>query len=1703
MTDATRRLDELSPEQRKLLALRLRMQKAKESAPAREEREGGVFPLSFAQQRMWLLDRLDPGATAYNLVFPSRLLGPLHADALGRAVAEIVRRHEALRTRIEVRSGEPVQVVDPFRGWTLPVTDLPVPTDAREDEFRRIASREAVRPFDLAAGPLFRALLVRAADDDHLFVWSVHHVVSDGWSTGVFERELAALYEAFAAGRPSPLAPLSIQYGDFAVRQRERLSGDALERQVAWWKERLAGAPSLLELPTDRPRPAVRSDRGATLTFELEHAAPRAEALARSEDATPFMVMLAAWQALLARWSGQDDVLVGTPIASRTTPDVEPLIGYFANTLVLRGDLSGDPTFRELVARVREATLGAYEHQDLPFEKLVEEINPGRSLSRTPLFQVAFVFQNLAGAVTSEKRRLGGLEMEPVGRGGETAKFDLTLTLALESGRIVGMLEYATALWDEGTVQRLIGHYGTLLRAALTQPDTRVSELPLLRDAERAQLEALARPAASFAADAPLHARFAARAALATDAVALAYEGARMTYAELDARANRIARQLLARGARTGDLVGLCVERSLETVAGILGILKAGAAYLPLDPAYPDERIAHMLADSGARLVLTTAELAPRVSGDGIEIVLLDAHGGEIDAQPSTDPGVEVNADAPAYVIYTSGSTGRPKGVQVTHANVARLFAATDAWFGFGADDVWTLFHSYAFDFSVWEIWGALLYGGRLVVVPFYVSRNAEAFRDLLVRERVTVLNQTPSAFRQLIRADEAASQREAARQGDVAVASAAPTRESPARHPEADHADAASVPSDAGRRIHRLSHTPADEAHETPAAPTALALRHVIFGGEALDPASLRPWVERHGDESPRLVNMYGITETTVHVTYRVVREEDVLAGSASPIGIAIPDLSVQVLDRRGRMVPVGVVGEMYVGGAGVARGYLGRPALTAERFVPDPYAGTPGARMYRSGDLARWTVESAEVRECGSALDPREPGISAPGSIEAAPEPSSAPDPDALPHSRTHALSLEYLGRADDQVKVRGFRIELGEIESVLLEHPRVREAVVLARGEGDAKRLVAWYVATEDSASASESQFAVPPPPVGFGGGGGERSEPGEGARGASGTHPGIDTADLRAHLSAHLPDYMVPAAFVAMDVLPLTRNGKVDRRALPEPDPATAAAEYVAPRTPTEQALADIWAELLGAARVGADDGFFALGGHSLLATRVVTRVREAFGIDLPLRAVFESPTLSALAAAIERLAGTGVESPPIVPVDRTGDLPLSFAQERMWFADRAEPGSMVFTMGSVYRFSGPLDAAVLERALAEVVRRHESLRTVFAEAGGVPVQRVLPWSGFHLPVFDLRDLAEDERRSAAERIVREPFVTPFDLARGPLLRAVLARTGDGEHLFAYDLHHIVSDGWSLGILFGELTALYAAFARGEPSPLADLPVQFGDYAAWERAWMRGEVLERQLAYWRGKLAGAPPLLELPTDRPRPARQSYRGAAEHLVLPADELAALHALGRGEGATLFMTLLAAFSLVLSRLSGQDDVVVGTPVAGRTRAETERLIGLFLNSLALRTDLSGDPSFRALLRQVRQTTLDAYAHQDLPFERVIDALVPKREMSHAPVLQVLLNLGNFEGGEMELAGVQVEGFGHAGEQTSKFDLTLYAWETPDDLLLRLVYARDLFDAARMRELLAQLRAVLAQAAADPDAAASRITLHTAAIEGTPDPAG
>ncbi|MBW4454435.1 MAG: amino acid adenylation domain-containing protein [Nostoc indistinguendum CM1-VF10] len=1084
------------------IAMRGEQQKIKTITPVSRDKN---LPLSFAQQRLWFFDQFEPGSSSYNLPRTIRLQGKLNIDALSASLNEIIKRHEILRTSFAISDGQPIQVIFPSVNLELPVVDLQyIPQEHREVELYRLAKEEAQTGFDLTQAPLLRVKLLRLDGKDHVILLTFHHIVSDGWSTDILVREVATVYTAFCAGRPSSLPQLPIQYADFAVWQRQWLEGEALNNQLAYWQKQLSGKLPILQLPTDRPRPTVQTYAGKTLSFVLPIRLSKGlKTLSKQESVTLFMTLLAAFKTLLYRYTNQTDILIGSPVANRNRAEIENLIGFFVNTLVLRSNLSGNPSFRDLLKQVREVALEAYAHQDLPFEKLVEEIQLERNLSHNPLFQVMFVLQN----APIRQLELPGLMVEPLENKGTTAKFDLSLVIEdVEQGLIVNF-EYNTDLFDEITISRLAANFEVLLTGIVTNPQQHLWELPLLTATETQQLLEWSQGEISLQPELCLHQIFEAQVEKNPDAIAVVFENEYLTYKELNQRANQLAHYLQKQGVKKEVLVGICVERSLYMVISIIAILKAGGAYVPLDTAYPKERLGYMLADAQISVLLTQKHLLETLPPHNAQTVYLDSEENLFITQSTANPISQSAPDNLAYVIYTSGSTGQPKGVLINHSNVVRLFTAVQPWYNFHQQDAWTLFHSYAFDFSVWEIWGALLYGGKLVVVPYWVSRSPEAFYELLSQEQVTVLNQTPSAFRQLIQVEQSVSE-----------------------------------------------------------LPT-LKLRLVIFGGEALDIQSLQPWFARHGDKSPQLVNMYGITETTVHVTYRPLTLAD-LHTTASVIGRPIPDLQVYLLDKNQQLVPIGVPGEMYIGGAGLARGYLNRPDITQERFIVHPLSKQ--GKLYKSGDLARY-----------------------------------------LPNG-----DIEYLGRIDHQVKIRGFRIELGEIESALNQHPDVQTNVVIAREDKPGEqRLVAYIV----SKSLQD-----------------------------------INTTELRHFLAEKLPNYMLPTAFVILDKLPLTPNGKVDRKALPAPDITTGlSAIFVPPRTPTEQIIVDIWADVLGQEKIGIYDNFFDLGGHSLLATQVVSRLREVFKIDLPLRNLFENPTVINL---VERIEG-------ILAVQQLQPASMQMAEDR--------------------------------------------------------------------------------------------------------------------------------------------------------------------------------------------------------------------------------------------------------------------------------------------------------------------------------------------------------------------------------------------------------------------------------------------------------
>ncbi|WNG46585.1 amino acid adenylation domain-containing protein [Archangium minus] len=1487
-------------------------------------REGGL-PLSFAQQRLWFIEQLEPGGFTYNVPYAVRLKGQLDVSALDRSLREIVRRHESLRTTFVQVDGRPVQRIASEQRLTLRVERL---EGQSSDAVRLRVEQEARRPFELETGPLVRAVLLRAAADEHVLVLVMHHIACDVWSLDLLLRELETLYRAFSSGTEPALLPLPVQYADYATWQREWLKGEVLEEQLSWWKQQLAGAPPVLELPTDRPRPAVQTFRGTYLAMPLPPALSAAvKKLSHEEGVTQFMAFLAAYQALLARYSGQADIVVGSPISGRNRREVEGLIGFFLNTLALRVDVSDDVSFRVLLRRVRESCLGAYAHQDLPFEQLVDALQPVRDLSRSPLFQVMFVYQTALTAMA-----LPGVSVDEFAFQPGMAKFDLTLFVRETPNGLVSLWEYNTDLYDEATVERMAAHYVRLLEGAVSNPEQRVSALPLMGEEERRRVVVEFNDTAVLHAPARgVHELFEAWADRTPEAVAVSFGEERLTYGELNRKANRLAHHLRTLGVGPDVPVGLCVKRSLELAVGVLGVLKAGGAYVPLDPAYPAERLALMLNASRAPVLLTQQALKDTLPASEARRLYLDADegawAGSSEANPESVSGPEVLA----YVIYTSGSTGVPKGVAMHHRPLLNLMR----WQVERSKAKKTLqFSALSFDVSFQELfstWGA---GGELVLIPEELRLEARALLERMESSGVERLFLPFVALQNL-----------------------------------------------------------AEVADREGLAPSRL--KEIITAGEQLrvTPA-LRRLMKKLGGV---LENQYGPTETHVATAYRLEGSPENWPELPS-IGKPIANTSVHLLDGNGEPVPVGVPGELHIGGAAVARGYLHRPELTQEKFVPDVLGVAPGRRLYRTGDYARYQADG----------------------------------------------NLEFLGRRDAQVKVRGFRIELAEVEAALARHPTVKDVAVVAREvSADGKRLVAYVVGQDGQAPAA---------------------------------------GELKRFLKERLPEYMVPQFFVSLESFPLTPSGKVDRKSLPTPDVEIAREEFVAPRTELEQRVADLWASLLGQGRVGAHDNFFELGGHSLLAMQVTSRLREELRVELPVRVLFESPTVAELAQRLESMPGGKQElrPPPLVPMPRDGALPLSFAQQRLWFLDRFDSRSSLYNLALVLHLEGVLDVCALERSFRVLVQRHEALRTTFQQGEQGVFQVISPTVELPLTVVDLRELPEANREEEARRLFNEEVLRPFDLKVGPLLRVTLLRLGEAEHVLVLAMHHIVSDGWSMGVLARELKALYEAFLAGKESPLEALPIQYADYATWQREWLDGEVLRSRLSWWRQQLEGATPVLELPTDRPRPPVLRYRGALHYLTLPLALAEGLRKLSHQEGVTLFMTLLAGFQALLHRYSGQDDICVGSPIAGRNHAEVEGLIGFFVNMLVMRARVRGDAPFRELLRQVKETALGAYAHQELPFEKLVEELKPARDTRRTPLFQVAFALQNTPSPELALPGIVSRSLSLAG-QTSRFDLTLSLRETAAGLEGVVEYNTDLFEASTIDRMFGHLRMLLEGVVANP----------------------
>ncbi|MDR9897010.1 amino acid adenylation domain-containing protein [Aetokthonos hydrillicola Thurmond2011] len=1908
-------------------------------------------PASFQQRRLWFLYELEPTSSAYNISSIFRLQGSLEVQVLKQAFQQLQQRHESLRTTFVVIDGEPWQYIHAEVLTELEIEDWSkLPETEIEKQIPKIAASEAGYSFDLKEGALFRARLFQLEPEEHLLSLTLHHIIADAWSLGVLLEELALIYELLLKKDQVSLPELRIQYSDYSIWQQEKIAESVWEEHLVYWKKQLAQLP-ILEFPTDFPRPSLQSFRGDLVQFtipsELTNAIRR---FSQKENVSLFTTLMAAFQTLLARYSGQEDVSVGTSIANRQGIDTERLIGFFVNTLVIRTDLSGEPSFRTLVSRVNKTVLGAFEHSEVSFETLVEYLQIERDTSRNPLFQIAFTLLN----APKPKFERDNLEITSIASQ-NAARFDLELFITEEDENLSAVLSYNTDLFTRETAVRITRHFCELVKNLLAQPDAPVYRLPILLPEEQVP----SAPREHFVVDYCLNQAFNQQVYLHPDHQAVSFENQSLTYKRLNEKANQWARYLIDHGAKPEVRVGLLVNRSLEMVIAILAILKAGAAYVPIDPQSPQERIAYILEDSGVSFLLTQVEFASQVVSHQTPSIFLENCQEEISRKQSTDPSIVLNPDNAAYVIYTSGSTGKPKGVIVTHHNVVRLMLATQKWYNFNEKDIWTLFHSCAFDFSVWEIWGALFFGGHLIVVPYSVTRSPEEFYHLLCDKGVTVLNQTPSAFRQLI------------------------------------------------------------EAEEVLCRESEVNLRFVIFGGEALDLSSLKPWFDRHSDDFPLLVNMYGITETTVHVTYRPIRWRDVKKATGSIIGEPIPDLCVYLLDRYGQPVPTGVTGEIYVGGEGVSRGYLNRPDLTAERMVPNP-AGSEG-RLYKTGDLGKYLANG----------------------------------------------ELEYLGRNDHQVKIRGFRIELGEIETLLQTHPGVRHSCVIPWAQNqDDVRLIAYIVPQTDPAKtpgyenliteqiqewqytfnetyrSSETELDAAFNIVGWNSSYDGKPIPAEEMRqwldntlaqirslkpskvleigcgtgmillniaaevdtywatdfsseaiarlrkilhqrqwdqvhlqqqeannfsglpqsyfdtivinsvaqyfpsleylqqviagaldllapGGSifigdnrhlllldcfyssvafaqlvddtkredfqqkvqviaeneneltldpiffadlpqtfpaiagveiylkrektnnemtkyrydvvlhkqgdnkdpinpiwfdwqsencqlsdvrdrlsqeqsfaigwcgvpngqllrdkkiwhwyrdvedcatvgelrnlldrnndmGVVPGdfydlaVETGceviitysangdpsyfdvlfytkidgvkkrrcpfimplvarnssdrssyylnplkgrfakalinGLKDRASKQLPEYMRPGAYMLLDRLPITSNGKLDRRSLPLPNLSRAISQksFVDPQTSTQNILCLVWRSVLGLDHLGITDNFFELGGHSLLATKLVSRIREQFNIVLPLRAIFEHPTVIELAEEVDKLLlqrdqHKDLAKYEISQVKNRDNLPLSFAQQRLWFLNQLEPDNPAYNIVVGFRLHGILDEEALSASLQEIVTRHEVLRTNFDQDDqGNPVQVIHPSAEITLNLTDLSDLLESEREEKLMQAVNQTLVTPFNLKTDPLLRVYLYRLGEQTYVLVAVMHHIVSDAWSFGIVVKELTLLYDAFCRGDKSPLLPLTLQYGDFAFWQRTVFEREELPKQLAYWQEELSTEVEPLNLPTDFPRPAIVTYEGRSVSFTINRDHYLRFKQLCESQGVTLFMGLLTVWKVLLMRYSGQHDILVGTPIANRNRREVEDLIGFFVNTLVIRTDLSGNPSFVTLLKKVKEKTLQAYAHQDLPFEKLVETLQPERNLSHSPIFQVMFVLQNAPSSNLELADLEFIPL-ELEQVTAKFDFSLQITETETGLQGLWEYKTDLFEEATINRMIGHFQNLLSAVIETPE---------------------
>ncbi len=1493
------------------------------------------LPLSLTQQRFWFLDQMEGANPAYNIVRVLNLQGLLHFTALEGAIATIINRHETLRTSFGIADGKPIQVITDKLAFTLPVIDLQeLAEDQKTTAAQRLTTNEYLRPFALNESSLLRVRLIQLGAKSHQLLIIMHHIISDAWSVGNFLQELSVIYSALTAGLPSPLPQLSIQYADYAYWQRQWLENQPA--QLDYWKQQLADIPAVIELPTDQSRTAIQTFRGDLQKFQFDsQLTHKLKNLSQKSGSSLFMTLLTAFVILLSRYSGQEDIIIGSPISNRNRVALEPLIGFFVNTLVLRTRLEGNPTFIELLQQVRQMALDAYAHQDVPFDQLVETLQPQRHLSHSPLFQVMFVLQNSP----SSKLELRDLQVTQIElqRATAGANFDLTLSMQEKDSELgtelIGAFEYNANLFNADTIARMVESFHTLIEAVVANPQERIRTLPLLTASQEHQLLVEWNNTVTDYPQKSIHQLFEEQVEKTPDAVALVFEDQQLTYKQLNLQANKLAHYLQFLGVEPEILVGVYLERSLEMIVGYLGIFKAGGAYVPLDPNYPPERLNYMVADSQMSIILTHSSLLPHLSltleQAQTKIICWDKDFEiEIASQSCDNPINNFTPENLAYVIYTSGSTGRPKGVLIQHSGLLNLVFWHLNNFQVKSSDRTTQLAGTAFDAAVWELWPYLVVGASIYLIKSEFLLSPEILQEKLTSHHITI------------------------------------------------------------------SFIPTPLAEQLCLLPWSenTTLRTMLTGGDRLNsyPSNKLPF---------KFFNNYGPTENTVVTTSGQILPE-ASDSKFPPIGLPIANTQVYILDRYLQLLPIGVYGEIYIGGLSLARGYLNRPDLTSERFIANPFVANE--RLYKTGDLGRYLPDG----------------------------------------------NIDFLGRIDHQVKIRGFRIELGEIETVLSQHPQVQQVVVIVREDHpENKYLTAYIVSKTETLTSSE----------------------------------------LRQFLKGNLPEYMIPAAFVILKALPLTPNGKVDRLVLPKPETTNLALEtaFVAPGTALEAKLAEIWCTVLNRQQVGIYDNFFELGGHSLLITSVISRIREHFSIVLPLRSLFTAPTIAELSQLIitHILDAITVDTfPPLVPHARDTSIPLSFAQESIWYLQQLAPESCAYNSFFILRFTGSLSAIALESSFNEIIRRHEILRTAFTIVEGQPVQVITPFLTIPLEIIDLQNLPLIERTSVAERLAALQYNHHFDLALVPLIKTTLLRLTPEEHWLTINMHHIITDGWSFGLLLEELGILYAAFVNGLPSPLPELPVHYADFTLWQRQYFNEKVIEKQLAYWLQKLTNTSlESNEISSNQLQLSNKNTSAAIYSVVLPVSLVTSIEALSRSQRVSIFVIILTALNILLFKRNSKNEILVMATIGNRSPVETEKMIGCFINDVILRSDLYSEQTGEILLEQAQETLTEAMNNKEIAYQTVIDTISSKQPLNISAAL-TMLPPQNWHNWILDVDFVSI-----------KRDLDLWDGEIPLEIYvsspsvnnptmeIKVFYSTELFTNETIEVLFSDYQQILQQLVQDP----------------------